>query len=311
MSIAIIILTFDEELHLKRALESVAGFASEVFVIDSGSTDETVEIALAHGAQVLEHAFENQARQMAWALEHAPIQSEWVMRLDADEIIEPDLEAEIVRELPRLPADVMGVNLKRKTIFQGRFLRYGGRYPLTLLRIWRRGKALIEDRWMDEHMYVTEGRTVTFQGGFSDHSLIDLTAFTDKHNGYATREALDVLLTRMDAANAHAMLAVQSTSAQASVKRFLKERVYNRIPFQMAALGYFLFRYIVQFGFLDGSQGLTYHVLQGFWYRFLVGAKIRELELALKNVDANADLKQELLRLTKKKAHPGPGDKQT
>jgi glycosyltransferase involved in cell wall biosynthesis len=304
VSIAVIILTFNESLHLDRALRQIGGFADEVFVVDSYSTDDTVSIARAHGAQVSQHPFECHAMQFEWALENAPITSEWVMRLDADEIIEPDLAAEIVRELPRLPADVTGVNLKRKTIFQGRFLRYGGRYPLTLLRIWRRGKALIEDRWMDEHMYVTEGRTVTFEGGFSDHSLIDLTAFTDKHNGYATREALDVLLTRIDAANANAMLAVQSTSAQASVKRFFKEKIYNRIPFQLSALGYFLFRYIFQLGFLDGSAGLIYHVLQGFWYRFLVGAKIRELEHALKNLDADADPKQELLRLTKKKAGP-------
>ena len=79
------------------------------------------------------------------------------MRLDADEIIEADLAEEIISKLPTLPADVTGINLNRKTIFQGRFIRWGGRYPLTLLRIWRRGKARIEGRWMDEHMYLTEG----------------------------------------------------------------------------------------------------------------------------------------------------------
>src|SRR6202040_4094274 len=94
-------------------------------------------------------------------------------------------------------ASVTGVVLNRKTIFQGKFLRHGGRYPLFLLRIWRRGKAQIEDRWMDEHMLLTEGSSVTFRGGFADHNLNDLTFFTEKHNQYASREALDVLNQRM------------------------------------------------------------------------------------------------------------------
>ena len=83
---------------------------------------------------MLQHPFQNYARQFEWALENAPITSEWVMRLDADEIIEPDLAAEIASILPTLPPDVMGVNLNRKTIFQDKFIRWGGRYPLTLLR---------------------------------------------------------------------------------------------------------------------------------------------------------------------------------
>jgi glycosyltransferase involved in cell wall biosynthesis len=298
VSVAVIILTFNEELHLKRALASVAEFASEVFVIDSGSTDATAEIARAQGAQVLEHAFENQARQMAWALEQAPITSDWVMRLDADEVVEPDLAAEIARELPGLPADVTGVNLQRKTIFQGRFLRHGGRFPLTMLRIWRRGRGRVEDRWMDEHMYVSEGRTVTFRGGFADHSLIDLTDFIDKHNRYATREAMEILLGRFDGAQADEKLTAQATSADVSLKRWAKLKIYNRIPFELSALFYFFYRYVVRLGFLDGSAGLVYHVLQGFWYRFLVGAKLRELERGVGQVESREELERELLRRT-------------
>src|SRR5580698_4787545 len=145
------------------------------------------------GAAVVQHHFQNYAKQFQWALTNLPIKTEWVMRLDADEIVDPDLAEEISSTLPKLPAEITGVSLNRKTIFQGKFIRHGGRYPLTLLRIWRRGMAQIEDRWMDEHMYLTNGRSVTFRGGFADHNLFDLTAFTEKHNRYATREALDVL----------------------------------------------------------------------------------------------------------------------
>jgi glycosyltransferase involved in cell wall biosynthesis len=280
-NIAVIILTFNETRHLSRAISSVRGFAREIFIIDSFSTDDTVEIARAAGAAVLQHAFQCQAQQFNWALDNAPVTSDWVMRLDADEIIESDLAQAIVRRLPLLPPEIAGVNLKRKTIFQGRFIRHGGRYPLTMLRIWRRGKARVEDRWMDEHLYLTEGSDITFNGGFADHNLNDLTSFIEKHNRYAGREALDVLNRRHRLFEAPIELTEKSTAKQAKVKRFLKEAVYNRIPFEISAFGYFLFRYVIQLGFLDGREGLVYHVLQGFWYRFLVGAKLREMETAM------------------------------
>ena len=184
------------------------------------------------------------------------------MRLDADEIIEGDLAQEIVRALALLPPEITGVNLKRKTIFQGRFIRHGGRYPLTMLRIWRRGKARVEDRWMDEHVYLTEGASVTFNGGFADHNLNDLTSFTEKHNKYASREALDVLNRRLHLFEAQIELTQQSTATQAKIKRFLKEAIYNRVPFEISAFAYFFFRYVYSVGISDGREGLIYHVLQ-------------------------------------------------
>jgi glycosyltransferase involved in cell wall biosynthesis len=297
-NIAVIILTYNESLHLPRALVHIRGFAREIFVIDSFSTDDTVELAKAGGAYVLQNPFQYQAQQFNWALMHAPITSDWVMRLDADEIIETDLAEEIVTKLPALPPEVTGVNLNRKTIFQGKFIRYGGRYPLTLLRIWRRGKARVEDRWMDEHIYLTQGRSVTFKGGFADHNLNDLTAFTTKHNGYASREALDVLNQRLHLLRTQVELTRESTSKQARIKRLFKEAVYNRLPFEISAFLYFLFRYVVRLGFLDGREGLIYHFLQGFWYRFLVGAKLRELEQAAKQAKSEEERRSVIARLS-------------
>lgn len=299
--IAVVILTYNESLHLPRALKSISSFASEIFVVDSFSTDGTAEIAKSHGASVLQHPFQNYAKQFEWALENAPIRADWVMRLDADEIVEADLSEEIVTRLPQLSPDVTGVNLNRKTIFQGKFIRHGGRYPLMLLRIWRRGKARIEDRWMDEHMYLTEGRTVNFNGGFADYSLLDLTFFTEKHNRYASREALDVLNQRLHLFEPQTVLTTESTARQAKIKRLLKESIYNRIPFQFSALAYFLYRYVIQLGFLDGRQGLVYHVLQGFWYRFLVGAKLGELESAVRNASSRDEALREIARLTRQR----------
>lgn len=293
-----VILTFNEELHLERALASISGFTKEIFVIDSFSTDRTIEIALAHGAIVLQNKFINQAKQFQWALDNAPISGEWILRLDADEIIESDLATEIVQKLPALAPDVVGINLKRKHIFMDRWVKHGGRYPLVMLRIWRKGHGRIENRWMDEHIVIWGGRAVTFEGGFADHNLNDLTFFTDKHNKYATREAIEILNQRLNFYPRDHSVTTESTSLQTAAKFFIKEHIYNHIPFTISAFMYFVWRYIFQLGFLDGRSGLIYHFLQGYWYRFLVGAKVMELERAISHLTDKQAITEELSRLT-------------
>lgn len=296
-SIAVVILTHNEARHIERALASVASIASEVFIVDSGSTDGTIELATALGAKVLHHGWVNYADQFQWGLDNAPITADWVMRLDADEIIEPDLARRIAAELGSLTTDVTGVNFKRKHIFLGRWIRHGGRYPLVLLRLWRRGAGRIEQRWMDEHMLLLHGRAVTFEGGFADHNLNDISFFTDKHNRYATREAVDILNRRLG------LFAMDDRihddeGSQASAKRLLKERFYNNLPFGLGPVLYFLYRYIFQLGFLDGREGAIYHGLQGLWYRYLVDAKVVELERALDGAEGKDAKLDRLAALT-------------
>lgn len=298
MSITAIILTYNESRHIARAIRSIQAFTDQICVVDSGSTDGTSEIAKQWGAEVHMHPFVNQAKQFQWALDTLNVRGDWVLRLDADEIIEPDLAQEIAEKLPRLAGDVVGVKLKRKHIFMGRWVRHGGRYPLVMLRLWRRGHGRVEDRWMDEHVVVWGGRTVTFNGGFADHNLGDLSYFTDKHNKYATREAIEVLNQRLGLFDRDEALNARSASPQASIKRWVKERLYNRIPFTVSAPLYFLWRYVFQLGFLDGRSGLVYHFLQGYWYRFLVGARLMELERAVAHLGDKSEICDELSRLT-------------
>ncbi len=288
LDVAVIILTYNEERHIERCIRSAQQISSAVYVVDSFSKDRTVEIATAMGATVLQNRFVNYAKQFQWALDNVSAEAAWQMRLDADEVIEPDLAAEINAKLPMLGADVTGISLKRKHIFLGRWIRHGGRYPLVLLRLWRRGRGRIEDRWMDEHMVVDGGTTLVFNGGFADHNLNDLTFFTDKHNKYATREAIDVLIRKYDLLSRDDALLQHSSTRQAQIKRLVKERVYNQLPYQLSTLGYFLYRYFIQLGFLDGGPGLAYHFLQGYWYRFLVGAKTEELEIEIASLDGKA-----------------------
>jgi glycosyltransferase involved in cell wall biosynthesis len=298
MSLAVLILTYNEEIHIARAIQAASQCASRIFVIDSFSSDRTVDIANSLGATVLQNPFVNQAKQFQWGLDNAPIDTDWVMRLDADEVIEPDLIREIVDRLPKLGPDIAGVNLKRKHIVLGRWIKYGGRYPLILTRIWRRGQGRVEDRWMDEHIIVWGGRTVLFEAPFSDHNLNDFGFFTEKHNKYATREAVDVINRRYGLFPEDTSLTSGSSSLQASVKRIFKERIYNRIPFPISTLGYFIYRYIFQLGFLDGREGLIYHFLQGYWYRFLVGVKVHEFERSIVSHVTSEEKRAELAKLT-------------
>jgi glycosyltransferase involved in cell wall biosynthesis len=296
--VAVIILTHNEERHLARAIGSVAPFAREIVVVDSFSSDATVAIARKSGAVVLQNRFINYAKQFQWALDNAPVSAAWLMRLDADEIVEPDLAREIEAKLPALADDTTGINLKRKHVFLGRWIRFGGRYPLLLLRIWRRGRGRIEDRWMDEHIIVSGGRIVTFDGAFVDHNLNDLSFFIQKHNAYATREAIDVLNQRLRFCAREREVTRSNSSLQTWTKRKIKEHVYNRMPFGLSAAAYFIYRYAFKLGFLDGAEGLCYHFLQGYWYRFLVGAKVLEFERAISGLDSAEAIRTELERLT-------------
>ncbi|WP_047170399.1 glycosyltransferase family 2 protein [Novosphingobium sp. Rr 2-17] len=298
LDITVVILTFNEEIHIERAIESVRNICVDVLVVDSFSSDRTVELAKAAGARVLQNEFVNQSKQFQWALDHGFVESSWIMRLDADEIIEPDLVEEICREVPGFSNDIVGVCFDRKHIFMGRWIRYGGRFPVRLVRLWRRGYGRVEDRWMDEHVVVWGGKTVLLKGGFSDSNENDLTFFTDKHNKYATREAAQVLISRYNLFEDKTEVEIGRAPFQAILKRWLKVAIYNKMPFWAGPFLYFIYRYFFQFGFLDGKSGLIYHFLQGFWYRFLVASKIFEYELAFNTLSSTDERIEFLCRAT-------------
>jgi glycosyltransferase involved in cell wall biosynthesis len=276
--VTVLILTYNEEKHLSRAIESVRSFARQVIVVDSNSTDRTVQIAGSLGAIVLQNRWENShARQVNWGLDHGPIAGQWVMRLDADEYVTPELALEIAGRLPRVGEKVSGIYVKRRTHFLGRWIRWGGVYPMWVLRLWRNGQARCETRWMDEHMRVLRGGTLRFDADIVDENLNDLTWWISKHNGYARREAADLLNIKYGFSQFEG-LGAGSSLEQSKIKRRLKESVYSRLPLFLRPTLYFLYRYLLRLGFVDGVPGLIWHVLQGLWYRFLVDAKIFEIE---------------------------------
>jgi glycosyltransferase involved in cell wall biosynthesis len=274
--ISVLTLTYNERLHIERCIRSAQQFASRIYIVDCGSDDGTVEIARSLGAHVVHHAWENHARQVNWALDNLPLDTEWVFRLDADEWVSPELASELRERLDGLPSEVSGVVLRRRLYAFGRWLRWGGQDRISLLRLWRRGQARCEERWMDEHMLLTRGTSVSFQHDFADDNLRPLSWWITKHAGYAVREVADVLLSRSSqASNTVAQL---QTGQDSRRKRWLKIFVYAGVPRFVRPVLYFVYRYFVLLGFLDGVAGLIWHVLQGFWYRFLVDAILFDVE---------------------------------
>ena len=277
-SIAAIILTKNEEKHIARCINSLKGICNEVFVIDSFSADRTCEIAEELGAKVYKNPWKNYATQFNYGVYQCPIQSEWIWRIDADEFLEGNIGIAVKNVLSNCPADVNGVYVRKRIDFMGKPLLHGGWYPSYHLKIFRKGHGDCENRWMDEHIRIFNGTTITIEEGNQvDANLNDLTWWTEKHNGYATREMVDMLMMEygMDAKAQEVTPKFFGTEEQR--KRWLKIK-YIKTPLFIRPFINFFLRYILKRGFLDGKEGFLWHILQGFWYRMLVDAKIFEIK---------------------------------
>lgn len=270
--ITVVILTFNEEQNIAQCLESIKGWATDIFLVDSGSTDCTVKIAQLYTDNIYTHKFVNQAEQFNWALDNLPIQTEWILRLDADEFLLPELRQEISQVLPATDPTINGFYIKRRVYFKGHWIKHGGYYPTWLLRLFRYGKARSEQLEMDEHLVLLAGQAAYLKHDFVDYNHKDLAFWTNKHESFAKREARALM---RQAHHFHQSEGEQITG-QPARKRWLKGNVYARMPLFLRAFVYFLFRYFLLLGFLDGVPGLIFHFLQGFWYRFYVDAKIWE-----------------------------------
>jgi len=271
LDISVIILTFNEEIHIERCITNARRFAKEIFIVDSFSTDNTVEIATRMGAKVYQHPWENYSRQFCWGLQHLPIQTEWVWRMDADEYLTDELITELRETLPCLPKSINGLTAPCLRVFMGRHIKHGI-IPLILLRLFKPRYASIENKFMDEHIQLSEGNVGTLRNAFYDDNLNGLTWWTNKHNGYATREAIDLLLTEYDLMEQNTD---GSTGAHTSAVR-RKKLKYIRLPLFWRSFAFFVYRYFFRLGFLDGKEGFLWHFLQGFWYRTLADAKVYE-----------------------------------
>lgn len=300
VDLTVVILTKNEEKNLRKCIESFRGIASRFVIVDSFSTDDTEKLCselnqelqkIGSSLDFYQNKWVDYATQLNWGLTQTNITTQWSMRMDADEELLEELALEIDQNLPKLSEDINGVVLRRRVYFMGRWIKHGGRYPELLLRIFKTGKAMCEQKIMDEHMILSEGKTIQFKNDLMDNNTKDLEWWTNKHNWYSNREVLDHQLTMEKAFESNKSLESGQSTKQAKGKRIVKNKGYYRAPKFFRAHLYFIYRYYIRLGFLDGPEGKIFHFLQAYWYRFLVDAKMYECEKYDKKMKQVEDLK--------------------
>ncbi len=278
LNVSVLVPTYNEEVNLPWCLESLKPLNGEVIVLDSGSTDKTLEIAERYGAKIYRHEFGTWTaapQKLNWALDTIPMQGDWILRIDSDERLTPELASELKEFLSLRETDCTGFYMKRRMYFMGRWIRHGGWHPVWLLRFWRKGKGRYEDRSMDEKLVLLEGKAGWLNHDVMDWDQKDLTFRVEKINRYSNTYAR--LLSDGQDQSAFTLRA-SLWGSQPERRQWIKDNVYAKFPKFFRCLVYFLVVYIVRLGFLDGRAGLVFHVLYGFWYRFLSDAKLLEME---------------------------------
>lgn len=268
MQPTVIILTFNSEDTIGATVRSARRVSDEIFVVDSFSKDGTLDLARSLGATVVEHAFEHYGAQRNWAIDNLPLTRPWQLHLDADEWMDDELIAAI-QALPENPQHG-GYFLPRYLRFLGRILRHGSLSPTWHLRLFRTGVGRCEDRKYDQHFLLASGTYGKLPGAMIDDIRMPLTEWTARHNRWADGE-----IAELDAAERAGRLKPDAFGNPAQRKRFLRQN-YDRLPLFVRPFLLFIYRYFFRFGFLDGTEGLIFWVLQTFWFRFLVDAKIWE-----------------------------------
>lgn len=295
VDLTVVILTKNEENNLKKCIESFKGIAKRFVIVDSYSTDGTKrlceELGKVNNISFYENKFIDYATQLNWGIKNTDINTTWTMRMDADEELTPELVKELEKKLPNIENDINGIILKRRVYFMGRWIKHGGKYPELLLRVFRTGFGECEQKLMDEHMILKSGKKIQFNNDIIDNNKKNLEWWTHKHNWYSNREVLDYQHKVLVKNEFESEIEANINKGQAERKRFIKNNGYYKLPLFLRAHIYFIYRYYVRLGFLDGKEGKIYHFLQAYWYRFLVDAKIYECTKFDINMKEQGDLK--------------------
>ena len=158
--VGIILLTYNEEIHLRRCLENLLLLTSDIFVVDSFSTDKTVDILNEYGINFVQNTFLNHSNQLNFAIKNFPFNTEYILRIDSDELLSLELIQEIkTSNYLDSTSGISGFYIKRKVKFFNRILNYGNINPVWLLRLWKTGKGVCDDKLMDEKIFVSDQKT--------------------------------------------------------------------------------------------------------------------------------------------------------
>ena len=275
--LSIVILTLNETVNLPRLFKSIEPLQCETFVVDSGSTDGTQTLVRMNRAVSVEHPFESHASQWSWALENLPLQTAWVLALDADQYLTPKAAGEIVNLFsgPDRLSDVNGIYINRRQVFRGQWIRHGGYYPKYLLKLFRRSQVFFDsDDLVDHHFYVS-GRTRLLDGDLIEQNTKedDIAFWVSKHVRYAKLLAEEEIRRRSSPPPLK-----PSVSGSPDQRTIWLKRLWWRLPSFVRPFLFFFYRYFIRLGFLDGKQGLIFHFMQTLWFRLLVDVELDDRE---------------------------------
>jgi glycosyltransferase involved in cell wall biosynthesis len=269
------VLTKNEESNLDPCLQSLVPCCDDIHLVDSYSTDRTLEIARKYDAQIHQHAFEGHTKQRTWALKNLPFRHQWVIALDADHRVTRELRNELVHLFANPPEHIHGLFVKRRQIFRGRWIRFGGYYPKYMLKVFRHDAAFLDDDEFDYRFYV-KGATAKLQHDILEENRNEwrISFFVEKHNKFATEQATEEVKRR---ARGQKYLVSVTPCGNPDQRILWLKTIWYKVPLYVRPFLYFFYRYFLRLGFLDGKEGFIFHFLQSFWFRLLVDIRMEEI----------------------------------
>ena len=282
-----IILTFNEELHLGRLLRSISDLNAPIFILDSGSTDNTVAIGEQYGASFLQHPFENHPKQWDYALKNFPVTTPWLICLDADQTVTPELKTLLIKFKDEDFAGTDGIYFNRKNFFKGRWIKHGGYYPFYQLKMFRYGIGYSDTNENMDHRFIVPGKSEIWKDGIIlEENLKEnhIHFWIEKHNRYSDLVAKEEVERMMQM---RTQTVKPKFSGSPDERTAWRKQLWWKLPRYVRPLLYFTQRLIFQLGVLDGRTGIIYHFLQSFWFRLIVDVKIDEI-LKQQNNEKNA-----------------------
>lgn len=273
-----IITTRNEEANIEKCLRSIHGFVGQIFVVDSESEDSTVSIVRRYTDGVVNLAYEH-GRIIPWifqwALDNLDIRNEWILILEADQEVTEELKKELISVFSRAQIEENGFFIRKHQLFRGTVLRFGGYGNKYLLKLFRKGFGELDPAEQDTRVYV-KGKVAKLSSALLENNLKEdeILFYLQKHLRYADAFAREEYKRRTERLEFKYRLKFFGTQDERTL--WLKEKYY-RMPLYIRPVVYFLYRYFIRLGILDGKNGFIFHFLQAFWFRLIVDIRLEEL----------------------------------
>ena len=264
-----VILTFNSQKIITETVNQALKLTKSIFIVDSFSTDKTLEIVKDLGCEIISRKFDNYADQRNWAIGHLSEKFEWQIHLDSDEILDDKAIASIKDALE--DSDNSAYLIRRKHYFMGSPLHFSG-INAWHLRIFKSGTVICEDRLYDQH-FIGDVKTKKLKGFMHDKNDLIISEWISRHNRWSDLEVEE--LSKRDSLSNLNQLRPKIFGDSRERTRFLKH-IYYRLPPLFRAVSYFFYRYFLRLAFLDGRAGFYFTFFQALWFRILIDLKLSE-----------------------------------